>query len=220
MSAHRRTSGDGRRRRLGQNFLRPEFADRLVADAHFQPGELVVEIGAGLGAITLALAHREIDVVAVEVDPVCAQRLRDRVRGTGRGRVQVVEADFLSLPLPTRPFRVMGSLPFRGTTDILRRLLDNPGVPLTRADLVVQWEVARKRAAVPPSTLLSTGWAPWWEFHLGRRIPAVEFRPIPEVDAGVLVVTRRAYPLLPPAMGASWAGFVRTHWPFDRARVQ
>ena len=220
MSAQRRTPRDERRRRLGQNFLRPEFADRLVADADFQPGELVVEIGAGLGAVTVALAHREIEVVAVEVDPIWAQRLRDRVRESWRGRVRVVEADFLSFPLPTQPFRVVGSLPFRGTTEILRRLLDHPGVPLQRADVVVQWEVARKRAAVPPSTLLSTVWVPWWEFRLGRRIPAAGFQPVPQVDAAVLVVTRRDYPLLPPAMAASWAGFVRRHWPFDRGRVR
>ena len=220
MSAHGRTPRDERRRRLGQNFLRPEFADRLVADADFQPGELVVEIGAGLGAITLALAHRELEVVAVEVDHMWAQRLRDRLRETRRGRVRVVDADFLSFPLPTRPFRVMGSLPFSGSTEILRRLLDNPGVPLKRADVVVQWEVARKRAAAPPSTLLSTVWAPWWEFRLGRRIPAEEFRPLPRVDAGVLIVIRRDCPLLPPAVAASWAGFVRAHWPLDRARLR
>src|SRR5262249_36216445 len=220
MSAHRRTSRDERRRRLGQNFLRPELADLLVAEADFRPGELVVEIGAGVGAITSALAHREIEIVAVEVDPVWAQRLRDRVRGAGRRGVRVVNADFLSCPLPTRPFRVIGSLPFGGTTDILRRLLDDPGVPLKRADIVVQWEVARKRAAVPPTTLLSSVWAPWWEFRVGRRTPATEFRPIPHVDAGMLVVTRRDHPLLPPAMAASWAGFVRARWPFDRARVR
>jgi 23S rRNA (adenine-N6)-dimethyltransferase len=220
VSADRRTCRDKRRRRLGQNFLRPEFADRLVAEADIQPGELVMEVGAGPGAITIALAHREIDVVAVEVDPVWAQRLRDRVRGEGRGRVRVVEADFLSLSLPTRPFRVMGSLPFSRTTEILRRLLDNPRVPLKRAGLIVQWDVARKRAAVPPSTLLSTVWTPWWEFRIGRSIPAAEFRPIPQVDGGVLVVTRRDHSLLPPTMAALWAGFVRAHWPFDRTRVR
>lgn len=215
MSAHRRTPRD--KRRLGQNFLHPWFADRLVAEADFRPGELVVEIGAGLGAITLALAHRGIDVVAVEVDPVYVQRLRASVRSAGR--VRVVQADFRSFPLPTRPFRVMGSLPFGETTGILRRLLDNPSVPLKRADVIVQWEVARKRAAVPPSTLLSTVWAPWWEFRLGRRIQAAEFRPIPQVDGGMLVVMRRDRPILPPAMATRWAGFVRSHWPLDRASV-
>ena len=134
--------------------------------------------------------------------------------------MRVVEADFLSLTLPVRPFRVMGSLPFGKTTDILRRLFDNPGVPLKRADVIVQWEVARKRAAAPPSTLLSTVWAPWWEVRLGRRIPAAEFQPVPQVDSGVLVVTRRDHPLLPPAMASSWVGFLRAHWPFDQARVR
>ncbi len=131
--------------------------------------------------------------------------------------MQVVEADFLSLPLPSHPFRVIGSLPFGRTTDILRCLLDDPCVPLERADLVVQWEVARKRSVVPPSTLRSTMWAPWWQFRLGRRIPAKEFRPVPRVDAGVLVVARRDPPLLPPAMAGSYARFVRGHWPFDQA---
>ena len=128
-------------------------------------------------------------------------------------RVQVVEADILSVPLPTRPFRAIGSLPFGQTTGILHHLLDNPTVPLERADVVVQWEVARKRAAVPPSTMLSTAWAPWWEFRLGPRIPAAGFRPIPRVDAGVLVITRRSRPLLPVAMARRYADFVRAHWP-------
>jgi len=214
MSAYGRTPRDERRRRLGQNFLRPELADRLVADAEFRRGELVVEVCAGPGPITLALAHRAVDVVAVEIDPVWAQRLRDLVRRVAPARVRVVEADILSLPLPTRPFRVIGSLPFGQTTNILHRLLDEPSVPLERADVIVQWEVARKRAAVPPSTMLSTAWAPWWEFRLGPRIPAPEFRPIPQVDAGVLVITRRSRPLLPVAMARRYADFVRAQWPF------
>ena len=214
MSAYGRTPRDERRRRLGQNFLRPELADRLVADAAFRGDELVVEVCAGPGPITLALARRAVDVFAVEVDPVWARRLRDLVRRVAPARVRVVEADILSLPLPARPFRVIGSLPFGQTTSILRHLLDNPTVPLERADVIVQWEVARKRATVPPSTMLSTAWAPWWEFRLGPRIPATEFRRIPRVDAGVLVVTRRSRPLLPVAMAGRYADFVRAHWPF------
>jgi 23S rRNA (adenine-N6)-dimethyltransferase len=216
VAADRRTRPGERRRRLGQNFLRPELAERLVAEAGFRPGELVLEVGAGPGALTLALGQRGAEVVAVEIDPVWAQQLRDRLRGDAHARVRVVEADFLSLPLPTRPFRMIGSLPFGRTTDVLRRLLDDPRVPLERADVIVQWEVACKRAASPPSTLLSTLWAPWWEFRLGPRIPARAFRPVPQVDAGVLVVTRRARPLLPPAMARSYARFVRAQWPFER----
>lgn len=218
MSAQRRTPRDERRRRLGQNFLRPELAERLVAEADFRPGELVVEIGPGPGAITLALASHGVDVIAVERDPVWADRLRHAARRHASGRVQVVEADVLSVPLPGRPFRVIGSLPFGATTHILRHLLDDPAGRLERADVIVQWEVAGKRASAPPSTLLSTAWAPWWEFRQGRRIPAEEFRPVPRVDAGVLVITRRTRPLLPLPMAGAYARFVRAHWPFEAPR--
>ncbi len=214
MSARARTPRDLRRRSLGQNFLRPEVGRQLVASAGFRPGELVVEIGAGRGALTRALAEQPIDVIAVELDPVWAGRLRDELRRDGYRRVRVVCADCLALALPARPFRVIGSLPFARTTDIFRRLFGDPRVPLERADLVVQWEVACKRASQPPSTLLGTAWAPWWEFRLGRRLPASEFRPVPHADAGVVVVTRRKAPLLPPALADAYARFVRAHWPF------
>ena len=107
---------------------------------------------------------------------------------------------------------MIGSLPFGTTTAILRHLFDDPGSPLVRADLIVQWEVARKRATMPPSTLLSAAWAPWWRFEIGRRIPASAFRPVPSVDAAVLRVTRRTPPILPPRMAGAYTTFVRREW--------
>jgi len=211
VSARRRTDRDWRRRQLGQNFLDPALADQIVDEARLVPGELVLEIGAGGGALTRALAHRGLRVIAVEPDPEWANRLREQVSG-----IQVLKRDFLDVVLPRDPFRILGSLPFGRTTDILRRLLDNPAVPLTRADVIVQWEVAVKRAARPPSTMLSTAWAPWWEMHLVRRIPAARFRPVPRVDAGLLTITRRDPPLLPVAMARAYAAFVQQQWPFER----
>jgi 23S rRNA (adenine-N6)-dimethyltransferase len=218
VSAGRWAHRAAQRRRLGQNFLGPELAERLVADADVRAGELVIEIGAGAGAITLALARRAAQVVAVELDPAWAERLGGRLRAAGHGDVRVVTADFLTLPLPDRPFRVVASPPFGRTTAILRRLFDDPAVPLVRADLVVQREVALKRATAPPDTLPSTAWAPWWEFRLGRAIAATEFRPVPAIDARVLVATRRSQPLLPASMANAWSGFVAAHWPFESKR--
>jgi 23S rRNA (adenine-N6)-dimethyltransferase len=83
---------------------------------------------------------------------------------------------------------------------------------LCGADLIVQWEVARKRALMPPTTLLSTTWAPWWCFEIGERIPAAAFRPVPSVDAALLRVTRRDPPILPPHMAGPYATFVRRQW--------
>jgi 23S rRNA (adenine-N6)-dimethyltransferase len=212
VSAAKRTARDAQRRRLGQNFLRPDLADALVAQAAFDPADLVVEIGAGRGACTFALACCCDHVVAVEKDPRWADHLRREAARRGAGNVSVVCRDVLSYRLPRRPFRVLGSIPFGATTAILQHLLDDPGSGLQRADLVVQREVARKRAAVPPSTMLSTAWAPWWSFELGRRIPADAFRPVPSVDAAVLRVTRRNPPLLPERMAPAYAAFVRGQW--------
>jgi 23S rRNA (adenine-N6)-dimethyltransferase len=136
-------------------------------------------------------------VIAVEPDPHWARRLREQLGGGYRA--QIVERDFLAAALPREPFRLIGSLPFGRTTDVLRRLLDDPATPLQRADVIVQWEVALKRAATPPTTLLSTAWAPWWEMHLARRIPATKFRPVPRV--GCRPARRHAPRSAAPARG-------------------
>jgi 23S rRNA (adenine-N6)-dimethyltransferase len=201
-----RTPRDARRRAYAQNFLAsPRLATQLVRNADVGSDDLVLEIGAGNGALTAELARRARAVVAVELDPVLAASLRRRF---ARDRtVRVVESDARRVELPREPFRVVANLPFNATTALLRRLLD-PSLPLTRADLVLQWEVARKRAG-QPRTALSAAWAPWWRFRLGRRIAASEFRPRPAVSAGVLVAERRVPPLLPAHVFADYSRFTK-----------
>ena len=218
MSAAKRTPRDERRRRLGQNFLRADVAKTVVAAASFQPGDLVVEIGAGLGSLTFPLAQRVSQVLAVEVDSILAAKLRRELQRRKITNVSVVCCDARRNLLPRRPFRAFGSLPFGATTGLMRHLLDDPGSQLERADLVVQWEVARKRVAAPPSTLLSAAWAPWWVFELGRRISAEAFRPLPAVDAAVLQVTRREPAVLPIDLASPFCEFLRVHWGAPEAR--
>lgn len=214
MPGARRSARDQRRRSLGQNFLRPGAAERFVAEDDVGSGDLVVDIGAGSGVISIHLLRRGAQVIAVEADPVWADRLQELARQQDDGRLEVVGGDFFAWPLPDLPYRVVACPPFGSTTAIMRRLFDDPQQPLVRADLIVQWEVARKRAVIPPATLVSTAWAPWWELRLGRPIPATEFRPIPRVEGGVLVVTRRMPPLLPVAMAGAYAEFLGRDWPF------
>ncbi len=161
---------------------------------------------------TYALARRGVRLVALEKDPRWAASLRGEVVRRGLHDVRVLCCDALDYRMPRRPFRVFGSIPFGSTTSILRHLLDDPDTHLVRADLIVQWEVARKRAVLPPTTLLSTTWAPWWSFQVGRRIPAAAFRPVPSVDAALLTVTRRDPPILPAHMAGAYASFVRRQW--------
>jgi 23S rRNA (adenine-N6)-dimethyltransferase len=195
-----------RRRVLSQNFLVDHRAiDALVRGSGVAEGDLVLDIGAGNGLISQALARRGATVVAIERDPALALRLRARF-GTWPA-VTVVEDDVLTTPLPSEPFRVVANIPFGITTKILRRLLED-AAGLTRADVIVQAEVARKRGTRGRGTLLNACWEPWFEFGTGARIPATAFRPRPRVDAAVLIVARRDPPLLESASRREYTAFV------------
>ncbi|GAB2497879.1 hypothetical protein GCM10027063_41700 [Promicromonospora xylanilytica] len=176
---------------LGQNLLVDrQVIDRvvgLVAD-HDRP---LVEWAAGRGAITLPLARLGRPVEAVEIDPRSAARL-GRVAPVN---VTVTRGDILRHAPPSGAYDLVGNVPFHLTTPVLRRLFTLTG--WQRAVLITQWEVARKRAAVGGTTLLTAQWWPWFTPHLDRRVPAAAFRPRPSVDAGLLVIDRRADPLLP-----------------------
>jgi 23S rRNA (adenine-N6)-dimethyltransferase len=196
-------------RTAGQHFLRSRrISAELAEQVHIRPGDLVFEIGAGTGRLTEALADRGAEVLAVEVDVDLARRLATRLKS--RSNVHVLAADVLTLHLPERPFRAFGNVPFSITTAILRRLLDSPSTPMERADLIVQFELARKRAAPWPSTLLSLSWAPWWTFSFVRRLSRAAFDPSPSVDAALLAIERRDPPLLDAGERGGYGRVLRT----------
>ncbi|OKL53121.1 23S ribosomal RNA methyltransferase Erm [Bowdeniella nasicola] len=176
----------------GQNFLTDKRTlDTVVAVINATSGP-IIEIGPGGGALTVPLAHLGRPITAVEIDSHLAKRLAS----WAPRNVTVVEADFLAYRLPSIPHVLVGNLPFHMTTAIMRRILHAPG--WTDAVLLVQWEAARRRAGVGGSTMMTAQWAPWFEFELHGRVPARAFIPQPGVDGGLLLIHRRAEPLLSP----------------------
>jgi len=163
----------------------------------------VLDLGAGSGRLTAELARVARHVLAVELDPCWAAHLRGRW-----ANVEVVEADAARVELPAAPFRVVANLPFDRTTAILRHLVDDPAVPLLRADLVVEWGVAVKRALPWPSTFNDVVWGAWYSTSVARRLPRTAFEPAPLVDAGVLVLERRPCPLVPEERATCHRAFV------------
>jgi 23S rRNA (adenine-N6)-dimethyltransferase len=186
-----------RSRSHAQHFLRStRLAAEIVRGAAIRPGELVLDLGAGTGVLTAPLAATCAHVRAIEIDPTLVAALRRRFAPAPS--VEIVHEDVLRLPLPREPFRVLANIPFNRTTAIMRRLLDDPKLPLTRADLIVELDVAWKRARCSPSTALGAYWGAWWEFGVVRRLHASAFAPPPAVDAAVLRIARRAEPLVAP----------------------
>ena len=146
-----------RRRVLSQNFLVDHRAiDALVDGSGVGDGDLVLDIGAGNGLISTALARRGAQVQAIERDPALAERLRAKFATWPS--VTVVEADVLAMPLPAESFRVVANIPFGITTDILHHLLDGSaghGIASTSASTTVTdgqvANLARSRSASPGS---------------------------------------------------------------------
>ncbi len=192
----------------GRHYLRSRaFANDLVRASGVAPGSLVLDLGAGGGIIARALADAGARVLAVELDPDAAERLRARFADDPR--IEVRAGDATRLAPPREPFSVVANLPFGSATAILRRLLDDPGIPLERLDAIVEWGLAAKRTAIWPSTLLGCAWGAWYELTLVRRVPRACFAPPPSVDAAVLRAVCRGEPLVPRERAADYVALLR-----------
>ncbi|GAA2381560.1 23S rRNA (adenine(2058)-N(6))-methyltransferase Erm(O) [Streptomyces coeruleofuscus] len=195
-------------RALSQNFL----ADRATAERfarlatpQTRPVPLLLEVGAGKGALTAPLARRCRELRAYEIDPRLVPVLRSRFSGTPQ--VRVVGADFLAARPPRTPFSVAGNVPFSRTAAVVDWCLRAPA--LTDATLLAQLEYARKRTGGYGSwTLLTVRTWPRYEWRLLGRVGRRSFRPVPRVDAGVLRMERRDTPLLDAAGYRSWCHLV------------
>lgn len=169
----------------GWHRLAPRAAERLVADAGIRPGALVLDLGAGHGAVTAALLDAGTHVIAVELHPQRARVLRDRFGD----RVTVVIADVADLRLPTRPYHVVANPPFGASTAILRRLLQ-PGSRLVSAALVLPVPVVRRWSG--PTAPAAARWRRTFDATAGRTVAPTSFHPPAPAPARVLHLRRRA----------------------------
>jgi len=175
----------------GQNFLTdPQTIHRIIDLVRDTEGP-ILEIGPGAGALTRPLLRLGRPTQAVEIDAHLVRKLNHELQG----KATITEGDFLKHRVPEHPHVIVGNLPFHQTTAILRHLLHAPG--WTDAVLLVQWEVARRRAGVGGASMMTAQWSPWFDFTLHGRVPARAFTPTPGVDGGLIAIRRDANPAIP-----------------------
>jgi 16S rRNA (adenine1518-N6/adenine1519-N6)-dimethyltransferase len=185
---------------LGQNFMHdPNTVRRIVRTAQLRPDDVVVEVGPGLGSLTLGLLPAAAHVHAVEVDPVLANRLAVTVAEKApseKARLTVLQADALGVtrdafvPPPTA---LVANLPYNVAVPVVLHLLAE--LPTVHHGLVlVQQEVADRLTAGPGSKVYgvpSVKLAWYASARLAGRVPANVFWPVPNVESGLVAFTRR-----------------------------
>ena len=187
------------RRGLGQNFVvDPNTVRRIARLSGAGPGQAIVEIGAGLGSLTLALAETGAEVTAVEVDSGLARALRDIVANQG---VRVIEGDARALDWPALlagrdDWRLIANLPYNIAASLVVDLLSNVA-GLKSMLVMVQREVGERLAAKPgdkavgiPSLLVAYHGAA----RLVGRVPATVFYPKPKVESVLVQIDRHPVP--------------------------
>ena len=177
------------KKKWGQNFLRNRgAAEKIVAAVEAQPDEVVLEIGAGEGVLTSLLVERYPGrVTAVEIDPSLVASLRTRFGSA----LDVIEGDALEVPLPTRPFRAVGNLPYNVGTPILRRVIADPN--FKRAVFMLQKEVADRLVAKPSTHAYGYLTLYTQLFASAKTLMTLEpksFYPPPKVRSAVVVLDR------------------------------
>lgn len=183
-------------KKLGQNFVHDgNTVRRIVQTAGVQRGESVLEIGPGLGSLTLGLLEAGASVIAVEIDGRLAEQLPHTVRLMQPGtELTVVHADALRVTeLPGEPVRLVANLPYNVSVPVLLHLLEH--FPSLRSAIVmVQAEVGHRLAAEPGSKVYGSPSvkAAWYgKWRTAGQVSRMVFWPVPNVDS-VLVGFERA----------------------------
>lgn len=206
ISAMLREHGISPSRSLGQNFVAdPSLVERVARLARVGQGDRVVEIGAGLGSLTVALARTGAEVLALEIDRRLDPLLRGVVEPLGvrvllGGAMSCDWAVILGPSDDERPWVLVANLPYNIATPLVADLL--AGVPsIARMVVMVQREVAERLVAGPGSRTygaVSVRVAYFAEARIAGRVSRDVFVPRPNVESALVELVRRAVPAVPP----------------------
>lgn len=208
---------------LGQNFVHDAGTVRRIARAAaVSADDVVLEVGPGLGSLTLALLETGARVVAVEIDRDLVRRLRDRFAGTDR--LTIIEGDVLETDIAAvagGEYSLVGNIPYNITTPILFHAMRPPRPRC--AVLLLQREVGERMGAAPGSRVygaLTVNLSAIARTEVLFRVPPGAFQPPPKVESVVVRITPRADPIVRPDEEAAFRTLVQGAFGLRRKQMR
>jgi len=200
-------------KRLGQNFLIDKnVLKKIIEAAELKPDDIILEIGPGLGILTLELAKKVKKVIAVEKDRTLSQILKDVLKAEGINNVEVINKDILQISnfqFLISNYKIIANLPYYITSPVIRKFLESESPPQEMI-LMVQKEVAQRICAKPPRMNLLAVAVQFYVHPVRNKIsngaePEIisyvsrnSFWPQPKVDSAIIKIVPRVFGYLYP----------------------
>lgn len=180
----------------GQHLLHNrKIIAEMVERAKIHKNDIVIDLGAGKGAITSALSKRAGKVLAVEYDRKFVQILKEKFLHSRN--TKVIHEDILKLRLPKEPFVVVSNIPYSITTPIMKMLLNQTISSFQRGVILVEKGAAKRFTANFVKDPYIIAWRMWFDIRYVKVISRVNFSPPPRVDSAMMMITRKAEPIVP-----------------------
>ena len=179
---------------LGQNFvIDANTCLKIVRLAEIEAQDRVVEIGPGIGSLTLAILRQTKNVTAIELDERLAARLQETLISHGSGNIEIINEDALRVArLESKPNKLVANLPYNVSVPVLLTFLER-FASIRSGVVMVQYEVAERLAATPGSKSygVPSAKAAWWcDVQLRDSVSRSVFWPVPNVDSALLTFKR------------------------------
>lgn len=178
----------------GQHLLNnKEVIKDIINIARMSKGDLVLEFGAGKGAITNDLSNRARKVLAVEYD----QKFIKKLDQLELKNTVIIKQDILKISLPREPFIVVSNIPYAITTPIMKKLLNNPLSNFQRGVLLMEKGAAKRFTSNYVKDPYVIAWRMWFDIRYVKGISRKNFSPPPKVDSAMVKINRKANPIVP-----------------------
>lgn len=179
----------------GQHLMsNKKLLNEIIERANINSSDIVLELGAGKGALTSLLANSAGKVLAVEYDLKYVEILKKKT--AQNINTQIIHKDIMKVFLPDEHFVVVSNIPYSITTPIMKMLLNNPSSGFQKGVIVMEKGAAKRFTSKSVKDSYVLAWRMWFDIHYIKDISRNNFSPPPKVDSAMVLITRRKEPIV------------------------